>query len=101
MPRSAATSTIGPALYPPRPMTTFITPQPTRLLRTSAPAKMQKAILVMIEMTSISPEKKAGVRSKKVWIYFLILLCYAAIDEWLQGFEAGRTRDFMDFIANL
>jgi VanZ family protein len=57
-------------------------------------------ILIVMFWFSISPEKKAGLRSKKVWIVFLILISYAAIDEWLQGLSAERTRDFMDFVAN-
>ena len=57
-------------------------------------------ILIVMFWCSISPEKKAALKSKKVWIVFLILLSYAAIDEWLQGLQAGRTRDFMDFVAN-
>ncbi len=57
-------------------------------------------VLMVLLWLSLSPDKKAALWSSKVWIAFLILVCYAAIDEWLQGFQTGRTRDFLDFVAN-
>ena len=58
-------------------------------------------ILIILLWFSISPAKKANIKSKKVWFILLLLVIYAAIDEWLQGLCAGRTRDFMDFVSNV
>lgn len=57
-------------------------------------------ILIVLLWISISPDRKADLRSKKVWIVFAVLIFYAGADEWLQGLSAGRTRDIMDFAAN-
>jgi VanZ family protein len=58
-------------------------------------------ILIILLWFSISPAEKVNFRKKKIWIILPLLLFYAAIDEWLQGFEASRTRDIMDFVANV
>ena len=58
-------------------------------------------ILAVLLWFSISIDKKASLRSKKFWLVFLLLVIYAAADEWLQGVFAGRTRDFMDFVWNV
>jgi VanZ family protein len=58
-------------------------------------------ILICVLWFAVSPDRKVSFRNKKIWIILPILVFYAAADEWLQGCAAGRTRDFMDFVANL
>ena len=58
-------------------------------------------ILIILLWFSISPAEKVNFRKKKIWIILPLLVLYAGVDEWLQGFEASRTRDIMDFAANL
>jgi VanZ family protein len=58
-------------------------------------------ILIILLWFSISPAEKVNFRKKKIWIILPLLVFYAGVDEWLQGFEAGRTRDIMDFVANV
>lgn len=56
-------------------------------------------ILSFLLYFAASPSGKLSLRSKKVWLLFLVLLFYAAVDEWLQGL-VGRSCDFLDFLAN-
>ena len=58
-------------------------------------------ILIILLWFSVSPAEKVSFKRKKIWIVLLVLVFYAGVDEWLQGFEAGRTRDIMDFVANV
>jgi VanZ family protein len=58
-------------------------------------------ILIILLWSSISPAEKVNFRRKKIWVILPLLVFYAGADEWLQGLEASRTRDIMDFVANL
>jgi VanZ family protein len=58
-------------------------------------------ILIILLWFSVSPAAKVSFRRKKIWIVLLLLVFYAGADEWLQGLSAGRTRDIMDFVANV
>lgn len=58
-------------------------------------------ILIILLWFSVSPIQKANLRRKTIWTVLLLLVFYAGADEWLQGLSAGRTRDIMDFAANL
>lgn len=57
-------------------------------------------ILSFLLYFAAAPSGKLSFRSKKIWLLFLVLVLYAAVDEWLQGL-VGRSCDFLDFLANL
>jgi len=58
-------------------------------------------ILVFLLWFAISPGKKVNWRRPAVWWILFVIVAYGIFDEWLQGYVAGRSRDVMDFVANL
>ena len=49
---------------------------------------------------AISPYQKIQWSRKRIWILLGIIICYGAIDEFLQG-RVGRSADVMDFAADV
>lgn len=49
---------------------------------------------------AISPYQKVQWSRKKVWILMAVVVCYGAIDEYLQG-RVGRSADVHDFVADV
>ena len=58
-------------------------------------------VLIFLLWYSVSSFDKPDWKKKTIWIVFGSLLIYAAADEWIQGLAPGRTRDLVDFLANL
>jgi len=58
-------------------------------------------ILVCLLWFAVSPNRKVAWRKSTVWWVFLAIVGYGIVDEWLQGYIAGRSRDVTDFAANL
>ena len=58
-------------------------------------------ILVFLLWFVISPGRKVSWRRATAWWVFFGAVCYAIIDELLQGVVAGRSCDAMDFLADL
>ena len=57
-------------------------------------------ILACLLWFAISPDKKANWGKARVWWALLIMVAYAAFDEWLQG-RVGRSPDITDFVADM
>jgi len=57
-------------------------------------------VLTFLVWFAVSPYHKVRWSKPKVWFVLLGVLCYGAIDEYLQG-RVGRSMDGMDFVANL
>ncbi len=58
-------------------------------------------ILVFLFWFVISPDRKVSWRRATAWWVFFGAVCYAIIDELLQGVVVGRSCDAMDFLADL
>jgi hypothetical protein len=58
-------------------------------------------ILVFLFWFAISPDKKVNWRRPAVWWVLFVIVAYGILDEWLQGYVEGRSRDLMDFVADL
>jgi VanZ family protein len=58
-------------------------------------------ILAFLLWFAISPDKKVNWRWPAVWRVLFVIVVYALVDEWLQGYVRGRSRDAMDIVANL
>jgi len=58
-------------------------------------------ILTFLLWFTISPGKKVNWRWPAVWWVLFVIVAYAILDEWLQGYVRGRSRDVMDLVANL
>ena len=56
--------------------------------------------LVSLVWFVVSPYEKVNWFRVKVWIILAVIVCYGAIDEWLQGF-VGRQPEVKDFYADL
>ena len=57
-------------------------------------------VLTFLIWFAISPYEKVQWSKKKAWILLSIIVCYGAVDEFLQG-RVGRSADVMDFVADL
>jgi len=58
-------------------------------------------ILVFLLWFAISGDKKVNWRRPVVWRVLFAIVVYGILDEWLQGYARGRSRDVMDFVADL
>lgn len=58
-------------------------------------------ILTFLLWFAISPDKKVNWRKAAVWWVLLVVVWYGALDEFLQGYVAGRSRNAADFFTNL
>lgn len=58
-------------------------------------------ILTFLLWFAISPDRKVNWRWPAVWWVLFVIVAYALLDEWLQGYVRGRSRDVMDLVANL
>jgi len=57
-------------------------------------------VLVFLLWFAVGPDRKVKWRRAAVWCVLLVVVCYGALDEWLQGY-VGRNADVMDFFADL
>ncbi len=58
-------------------------------------------ILVFLLWGAIKPYQRIQWRKATVWCILLFIVCYGALDEWLQYYVSGRTVDIHDLFANL
>ncbi|UCG57510.1 MAG: VanZ family protein [Phycisphaerales bacterium] len=58
-------------------------------------------VLVFLLWFAVCPDKRVNWRKAAVWWVLLVVVWYGAIDEWLQGYVAGRSTDIVDFFADL
>ncbi|MCF7974305.1 MAG: VanZ family protein [Phycisphaerae bacterium] len=58
-------------------------------------------ILVFLLWGTLKPYSKVAWNKPTVWIILAVIVWYGAIDEWLQGYVAGRSADVHDFYADL
>jgi len=58
-------------------------------------------ILVFLFWFAINPDKKVNWRRPAVWWVLFVIVAYGILDEWLQSYVEGRSRDLMDFVADL
>ncbi len=56
--------------------------------------------LVFLLWFALGSSNKVNWRKISVWLIILIMACYGAVDEWLQGF-VHRTPDILDFFADM
>jgi len=57
-------------------------------------------LLAFLLWFAINPDQKVKWHQPAVWWILLIVACYAAMDEYLQGY-VGRGADIMDFLSDL
>ncbi|MHC4635979.1 MAG: VanZ family protein [Planctomycetota bacterium] len=57
-------------------------------------------LLAFLLWFAINPDQKVKWHQAGVWWILLIVICYGAIDEYLQGY-VGRGTDVMDFLSDL
>jgi len=57
-------------------------------------------VLAFLAWFAISPYEKVRWNQKRVWLLVGVVIFYGAVDEFLQGW-VGRSRDVMDFVADL
>lgn len=57
-------------------------------------------MLAFLLYSALCNPKKLVLKNYSVWLTLILIVFYAAFDEWLQGF-CGRNRSFFDFTANL
>jgi hypothetical protein len=58
-------------------------------------------VLVFLLWFAVCPDKRVNWRKAAVWWLLLVVVWYGVVDEWLQGYVAGRSTDIMDFFADL
>lgn len=58
-------------------------------------------ILVFLLWFTVSAGKRVNWRKASPWLVLLVILVYGIIDEWSQGYVAGRSSDVLDFVADL
>jgi len=56
-------------------------------------------ILTSLVWFAVGPYRKVNWRRAEVWWILFVMICYGAIDEWLQSY-VERGADVMDFFAN-
>jgi len=76
-----------------------------KLLRQLGPSDKALHILFFFVLTfllysAFFSSAKIILKNRSPWLILLVLIFYAAADEWLQGFM-GRNRSMFDFLANL
>jgi len=57
-------------------------------------------VLTFLAWFAVSPYEKVRWNTWKAWILWLVIVLYAAIDEYLQG-RVGRSADVVDFAADV
>ncbi|MCK4998498.1 MAG: VanZ family protein [Anaerohalosphaera sp.] len=57
-------------------------------------------VLAVLAWIAVSDGKKVDWKQAKVWYLLAVIVCYGALDEWLQGF-VNRQPQVSDFIADL
>jgi len=57
-------------------------------------------ILSFLLWFAVSPNRKVNWRKITVWVVFLVMAGYGAVDEWLQSY-VGRSADIMDFSSDM
>ena len=58
-------------------------------------------ILTFLLWSAVSGDQKVKWRRAVPWLVILVMVIYGILDEWLQGYIAGRICDVSDFIADL
>jgi len=58
-------------------------------------------ILAFLLFSVVNPDKKVKWNKVVVWWILLLIAAYGIIDEWLQGYVAGRNPDIMDFFLDV
>ncbi len=58
-------------------------------------------IVVFLLWFTVGAGKRVNWRKATPWLVLLIILVYGIIDEWSQGYVAGRSSDVLDFVADL
>ena len=58
-------------------------------------------ILAFLLRFSVSSEKKVSWRKAVPWLVLFLMIMYGIIDEWLQGYVAGRSCDVRDLVADI
>jgi VanZ family protein len=58
-------------------------------------------ILAFLLFCVVNPDKKVKWSKVVVWRILFLIAAYGIIDEWLQGYVAGRNSDIMDFFLDV
>ncbi|MHC4074050.1 MAG: VanZ family protein, partial [Planctomycetota bacterium] len=58
-------------------------------------------ILVFLFWFTVGAGRRVNWRKATPWLVLLIILVYGILDEWSQGYVAGRSSDILDFVADL
>jgi VanZ family protein len=58
-------------------------------------------ILAFLLWCAVNPKKKVKWSKAVVWWILFLIAAYGIIDEWLQGYVAGRDPDIMDFFLDV
>ncbi len=58
-------------------------------------------ILAFLLFCAVNPNKKVKWNRAVVWWVLFLVAAYGIIDEWLQGYVAGRNPDIMDFFLDV
>jgi VanZ family protein len=58
-------------------------------------------VLTFLIWSIVSGNRKVNWRRAAPWLVLFVLIVYGILDEWLQGYVAGRSRDVHDFYMDL
>jgi VanZ family protein len=58
-------------------------------------------ILVFLLWSVVSGNQKVNWRRAAPWLVLFVIVVYGILDEWLQGYVAGRSCDVRDFFSDL
>ena len=58
-------------------------------------------ILTFLLWVAVSSDHKVNWRRAKPWLVLFVIVVYGILDEWLQGYVAGRSCDVQDFFSDL
>jgi VanZ family protein len=58
-------------------------------------------VLAFLLWSVVSGNQKVNWRRASPWLVLFVIVVYGILDEWLQGYVAGRSSDVWDFFADL
>lgn len=58
-------------------------------------------ILAFLLWSAVSGGQKVSWRRAAPWLVLFVIVVYGILDEWLQGYVAGRSSDVRDFVADM